>query len=54
MKRRTSRRRMFWAFPDHIREGLMLYLDSKKLPGMVRVRVTLAPKKPRKQLKALP
>lgn len=41
-RRRTSRRRVFWAWPNHIREGRILYLDPRKISnGMVRVRVTV-------------
>lgn len=40
-KKRPSRRRLFWAWPSHLSEGVILYLDRKKYGrAMVRVRVT--------------
>lgn len=42
-----SRRTYYWAFPSHLRSGKLLLLDPKRIAKeMVRVRITLAPKKP--------
>jgi hypothetical protein len=41
-RKRASRRRTFWTWPAHLREGRILHLDRKKYsPGMVRVRVMI-------------
>ncbi len=42
-RKRPSRRRVFWAWPAHLREGRIIYLDHKKFvrTGMVRIRITV-------------
>lgn len=43
------KRKFYWAYPAHLKSGQMTLLEPVRFsPGMVRIRIELAPRQPRR------